>query len=121
MSYLYQSFLGKIILQADIEWFQMTLYTWLPWLALIVEDKLVAQEGLRLAVGRCLGLFYANNGMVGSRYPEWTQGALNVLFSLFYPYVQVVNIAKSNAMTCHPGELWYWNSEEAVGQRCTEG
>ena len=40
------------------------------WLVLTVEDQLVALEGLRLAVGRCLGLFYAENGVVGLRDPE---------------------------------------------------
>ena len=31
------------------------------WIAFIVEEKLVAHEGLGLAVGRCLELFYADN------------------------------------------------------------
>ena len=34
------------------------------WLAMKVEDQQVAQEGFRLAVGRCLGLFCAENGVV---------------------------------------------------------
>ena len=41
-------------------------------LALMVEDQLVAQKRLELAVGRCLGLFYTNDGMVGSQSLEWT-------------------------------------------------
>ena len=35
------------------------------WIALMVEDELVSHEGLELAVGQCLGLFYADDGMVG--------------------------------------------------------
>ena len=35
------------------------------WLALMVEDQLVPDEGLGILVGRCLGLFYADNLMVG--------------------------------------------------------
>ena len=40
------------------------------WLALTVEDQLVAQEVLGPAVGSCMGIFYTNNGVVGSRDPE---------------------------------------------------
>ena len=39
------------------------------WLDLTVEDQLVAQEGLGLLVGRCLGLFYMDDGVTGSRDP----------------------------------------------------
>ena len=52
-------------------------------LALTVEDHLVTQEGLVLAVGRCLGLFYVDDGVVGLRDTERHQGALNVLIGLF--------------------------------------
>ena len=38
------------------------------WLALMLKDEMVAREGLGLAVGRRLGIFYADNSMVGSRY-----------------------------------------------------
>ena len=34
------------------------------WLVLKLEEKLVAHEGLVLAVGRCLGLFYTDDGVV---------------------------------------------------------
>ena len=54
------------------------------WLLLMVEDKLVAHEGLGLMVGWCLGLFYAVDCMVESRYSEWLQGSLNVLIGLFW-------------------------------------
>ena len=48
-------------------------------LALTVEDQLVSKEGLGLALGRCLGLFYAKARVVGSWDPEWLQGSLNVI------------------------------------------
>ena len=51
-----------------------------------LEDQLVAQEELVLAVGRCLGLFYNDNGVVVSRDPEWLQDTLNTLISLFRRY-----------------------------------
>ena len=56
-----------------------------------------------LAIGKSLGLFYADVRVVGSRDPEEIQGALNVLIGLFRQYRLVVNVAKSKAMTCHPG------------------
>ena len=38
------------------------------WLVLEVEYQLLAQEVIGLAVGRCMGLFYADDFIVGSRY-----------------------------------------------------
>ena len=52
------------------------------WRTFTVKEKLVKHEGLGLAVGRCLGLFYANDSMVGLRDPEWLQGALNILIGI---------------------------------------
>ena len=51
-------------------------------LALAVEDQLITQELLGIAVGRCLGIFNTNYGMARSWYPEWLQGALNMLIIL---------------------------------------
>ena len=53
------------------------------WLALTVEDQLLAQEGLRLVVGSFLEIFYTYYVVVGSRDPEWIQGTLNVLIGPF--------------------------------------
>ena len=50
-------------------------------------------------LGRCLVIFYADDGMVGSRDPEWIQGPLNVPIDLFRRYRLVANVAKSKAMT----------------------
>ena len=35
------------------------------WIALAVEDQLIAQEGLGLVLGRFLGLLYADNSVLG--------------------------------------------------------
>ena len=40
------------------------------WLEMTAEDQLVVHEGLELAVGRCMGLFYADNRVVVSWDPE---------------------------------------------------
>ena len=37
------------------------------WLDMAVEDQRVAHTRMEEAVGRCLGIFYADDGMVGSR------------------------------------------------------
>ena len=69
------------------------------WIAMTVEDQLVAQEGLGISVERYMVLFYADDGMVVSLDQEWLQGALNVLIILFWRYGLVANIAKSKAIT----------------------
>ena len=35
------------------------------WLSITVEDKTVTQNGLGLAVGWCMGMFYTDYGLVG--------------------------------------------------------
>ena len=84
------------------------------WVSLTVEDKLVSHEGLVLAVGRCLGLFYIENGMVVLWYQEWIQRTLNMLIGLFLRYGLMANVAESKSMTCQPGEIWSGMSEEVV-------
>ena len=37
------------------------------WLAMTVEDQKVVHNGMGEAVGRCMGVFYADDGMVESR------------------------------------------------------
>ena len=62
-------------------------------------------------------LFYVENGVLGSRDPEWMQGALIVLIGLLRRYRLLANAAKSKAMTCHPVTLQSGMSEEVVGRR----
>ena len=52
------------------------------WLAVTAKYQKVAQEGLGIKVGICLGVFYSVDGMVGVRYSEWLQNFLNILISL---------------------------------------
>ena len=40
------------------------------WMDMTVKDQVLAQEGLGLNVGRRMGVFYANDGMIGSRESE---------------------------------------------------
>ena len=57
-----------------------------------VENQRVAHDGMGEAVGRCLEVFYADDGMVGSRDAEWIQHLMNVLVGLFRRYGLTVNI-----------------------------
>ena len=75
------------------------------WLELTVEYQLVTHEGLVLAVGGCLGPFYADDGLVELWYPEWIQGALKFLIVLFQRYRLVENVANSKAVTFQSGTL----------------
>ena len=68
-----------------------------------VEDKRVAHDGMGKAVGQCLGVFYINYGIVGSRDAEWLQHLMNILVGLFCRYGLMANINKSRTMMCQPG------------------
>ena len=48
-----------------------------------VEYQRVAHDSMGEAVGRFLGVFYADNSMVVSRESEWLQHSMNVIVGLF--------------------------------------
>ena len=58
------------------------------------KDQTVAQEVLGINMGRCLGVFYTNNGMVEAWESDCLQNKLNVLIILFRRYRLVANIVK---------------------------
>ena len=80
----------------------------------MVEDQRVVHDGLGDTIGRFLGVFYANNAMVGSRDSDWLQHATNVLVGLFRRYSLGANVAKSRTMTFQNGALRAGMSEEAM-------
>ena len=82
-------------------------------LTITTEDQRVDHDRLGETVGRCLGVFYANDGMVGSRDAEWMQQLMNILVGLFRRYFLAANIAKSRTMRCQPGALRSGMSEDA--------
>ena len=55
----------------------------ITWMAMILKDKRVSEDRLETTVGRCLGSFYADDGMVVSRDADWLQHVMNVLVGLF--------------------------------------
>ena len=44
------------------------------WLSLTVEEESAIRDVLGMAVGRCMGVFYMDDDLIGSRDPEWFQG-----------------------------------------------
>ena len=93
--------------------------TRITWLDMMVEDYMVAQDGLEETVGRCLGFLYADDGMVGSGDSDWLQHAMKVLIGFFRRYGLAANVAKSCTMTCQPGVLRAGMLEEAMPLKCT--
>ena len=70
-----------------------------------VEDQRVVHNRMGEAVGSCLGVFYADESMVGSRDYEWLHHLMNVLVGLFRGYGLTSNVTKSRTMTCQTGAL----------------
>ena len=86
-------------------WFHTALYTWLL--------------GLGNTVGQCLGVLFADNGMVGSCYFEWLKHAMNIPVGLFRSYGLEANVAKSRTMICQPSALQAEMPEEFMAPKCT--
>ena len=69
--------------------------------------------------GFYLRVLYADDGMVGSREPDWMQHLMKDLVGLFQRYGLADNVAKSHTMTYQPGILWSGMLEEAKALKCT--
>ena len=52
-----------------------------------------------------MGLFYTDNDVMRSKYPEWLQGALDAIIGNLCRHRLVVDVAKSKDMTCQTGTL----------------
>ena len=63
------------------------------------------------------GIFYADDGMIVSRYPGWLQGAIKFLIGIFRRVEIMANVEKSKTMTCHPGDIFAGMPEEAFSWR----
>ena len=60
----------------------------------------------------CMGLFYADDGIIISRDPEWILGAITVLIGLFGRVRLMVNVAKYKTIPCQSGSIPTEVSEE---------
>ena len=69
-------------------------------LSLTLEDDSSNHDGIRMALGRCMGVFYADSGMIGLMDPECLQWAINVLINIFRRVILIANVDRSNTMTC---------------------
>ena len=78
------------------------------WLSLTVEEKSAIHYGLRMAVGRYIGVFYTDGGIIGLKEPEWIQGAINVLIGIFQRVGLMANVTKSKTMTDQTGVIHIW-------------
>ena len=75
------------------------------WISLTVEDKYDTHDGLGMAVGRCMSVFYVDDVMIRSRELEWLQGANNILIVIFRRVGLMANVEKYKTMNCHMGEI----------------
>ena len=89
------------------------------WFSLTEEVKYATNDGLGMAVGRSMGIFYADDSLIGSQDPEWLQGAINVLIGILHRVSLMPNIVNSNTMTCQPVDICTGMSEENFSQRST--
>ena len=87
------------------------------YLSMIVEYHRVDHNELGEAFRRCLRVFYSDDGMVISRYPDWIRHSM--LVGLFRRYFVVVNVSKSLLMMCQPSVLRLGISAEAKALKCT--
>ena len=76
-------------------------------------------DGLGETVGRCMGVLYANYGMVVSRDLDWLQHAMNILVGIFRSYDLAANVSKSRIITCQPSALRAGILEEAMALKFT--
>ena len=65
-----------------------------------MEGGTVIHNRLGHAVGHSLGVFYADDGIIGSQDTEWLQGAFTVLIDLFLQIGLMANVTKSKTTTC---------------------
>ena len=59
-----------------------------------------------------MGVFYEYDSLLGSREPEWIQGALNILIKMFWRIGLVANVAKLKTTMCQLGAIGPGMSEE---------
>ena len=91
------------------------------WLSLTITDSPddVVQNGFGQTVRERLSLFYADDGMVGSRDQNWLQTSLDVLVALFRSIGLQTNTSKTKTMTCYPGFIRTGHSTAASTRRHT--
>ena len=64
-----------------------------------------------MAAVQLMGLFYADEGMIGSRVPELIQREIDVIIGLLIRFGLMANVAKSKTMTFQSGAICMWISK----------
>ena len=85
-----------------------------------MEDESDVHDVLGMTVGRILGMFCLDDGLIGFRYPERLQVALNVFRGLFCRVGLTANVAKYKNMNFQAGEIYTGMSEDDFSWRSTE-
>ena len=77
------------------------------WWADVMDNMTTVNAGLQGDdVGCISSLFYANNGVIGSKDHEWLQNATQHLCNLFRDYNGLKpNTEKTETISCHPGAI----------------
>ena len=75
------------------------------WLTLVSDDGRDAVEGFSVQVRERQTLFYADDGFLASRSPEFLQQAFTCLIGLFERVGLQTNVDKTKTMTCFPGYI----------------
>ena len=70
-------------------------------------------DSASMTVARRLSMFYADDGIIGSRDSRWLQDSLTVLVSMFRRIGLQTNTAKTRTMNCFPGHIRGAESDEA--------
>ena len=90
------------------------------WLFTVTSDPENAIDGLGTRITMHNALFYADDGEISSRDPEWLQSAIDVLASLFERVGLKTNTTKTEVMVCGPGYISQPRSDAGYRRRTTE-
>ncbi|KAL3769483.1 hypothetical protein ACHAWU_008892 [Discostella pseudostelligera] len=81
----------------------------------------VARQGLGDLARTILVAFYADDGVLLARCPEWLQNSFTILVGLFERVgLRTTSAQKTNAMTCIPGRIRVSMTEEVYNDYCHE-
>ena len=87
------------------------------WLYLTIYNPAATDYGVGETVVHKLGVFYAENDIIGSWDLKWLQLSMNYFIGLFRRIEPEATIAKSNKMTFQPGGICSGVSAEAFTRR----
>ena len=80
----------------------------------------VARQGLGDLARTILVAFYADDGVLSARCPEWLQNSFTILVGLFERVGLRTNAQKTKVMMCIPGRIRVSMTEEVYNDYCHE-